>query len=351
MDNTADQVGGLSLPGLSLPNLPGLPSLPKLPGLSSLPKIPGLPSLPSLPSSITSKLPGAAPIVAAIAPPAAPATGLAKYIPFNVEWFGLFILAGGIPFPPFSYLGYGGLNLWATGSLMYFAMKAATQAFLVFINTFVSVYYPNLWWVGYLLVLNPWYVFDILQMFSPAFAEEGYKVPFTHFNPAKPVGKPMIINGKKTFAAGKVTGALLAAALVFLGTGTYGLLNMLPPSITAGYKPIVNTIFAILGAITAIGGGSFGMMMLPTLIKSLQSNSAEYTASVAAVTPQTGGSSELPSLDKIANDILEHKTTQTGGGSTEDLSSNIFLGTLTIVTLAGISLALARSKTESGLNV
>ena len=338
MDNTADQVGGLSLPNFSglAKSLPGLPS-------SITSKLPS--SITSkLPSSIKNKLPGAA--------SAAPATGWAKYIPFTVEWFGLFVLAGGIPFPPFSYLGYGGLNLWAAGSLMYFAMKAATQAFLVFINTFVSVYYPNLWWVGYLLVLNPWYVFDILQMFSPAFAEEGFKVPFTHFNPAKPLGKPVVVNGKKTFAAGTVTAALLAAALALLGTGTYGLLNMLPPSVTAGYKPIVNGIFAILGGITAIGGGGAGLLMLPSLVKTLQSSSSEYKASVAAVTPQTGGSSELPSLDKVANDILEHKTTHTGGGSTEDdLSSNIFLGTLTIVTLAGISLALARSKTESRLNV
>jgi hypothetical protein len=321
MDNTAGQIGGLSLP--NIPAIPGLPS-------SILSK---------LPSSITSKLPGAAVAAAAPAP-----TGLAKYIPFTVEWFGLFILAGGIPFPPFSYLGYGGLNLWAAGSLTYFAMKAATQAFLVFINTFVGVYYPDLWWVGYLLVLNPWYVFDILQIFSPAFPQEGFKVPFTHFNPAKPLGTPININGKKTFAAGKVTAPLLAAAFVFLGTGTYGLLHMLPPSITAGYKPIVNSVFAVLAGITAIAGGGAGLMMLPTLMKTLQSNSAEYTQSVAA--PQSGGGSELPSLEQVANNILDHKTTQTGGGS-EDESSNIFLGILTIITLAGISLALVRSKTES----
>lgn len=311
------QDGGLSIPGFS--------SLPKIPGASSLPKLPG-----------ASKTPGATPKPEA-------KTGLSKYIPFNVEWFGLFILAGGIPIPPFSYLGYGGLNLWAAGSLMYFAMKAATQAILVLINTFVTVYYPGLWWVGYLLFLNPWYLFDILQMFSPAFAKEGFKVPFTHFNPKKPLGKQVDISGNKTFAGGTVTAALLAASLALLGAGTYGLLNLLPPSITSGYKPIINSIFAVLGGVTALGGGSAGIMMLPQLMGSLKTNSAEFTAATA----QKGGSAELPSLDEVANRILEHKPLQSGGGESEDLSSNIFIGILTLVTLGGISLALVRSKAES----
>jgi hypothetical protein len=200
---------------------------------------------------------------------ASTASGLSKYLNFELPWFGLFLLAGGFPFPPFSYLGLGGLNLWATGSMSYFAVKAALQGLLTIANMFIKIYYPSMWWFGYLLVLNPWYVFDIVQMFSPAFAVEGFKTPFLH----SPIG-----NG----STGKMTPALLAMSFALMCTGAYSLLNFLPNEIQVAYKPIFNTIMLTVGGITALAGGSIGgMVVLPQLITAIKGNLNEASTSIA----------------------------------------------------------------------
>ena len=292
-------------------------------------------------------------LVGAATKPATGSFSLASYFPISVEWFGLFILAGGIPIPPFSYLGFGGMNLWATNAMTWFFAKAGLQAMLVLGNTFLTTYYPNLWWVGYLLVLNPWYVFDLIQMFSPAFAYEGYKVPFTTFNPAKPMSplKPVSDeNGGLTRAYGTITPALLAAIIALLGTGTYGFLNMLPPSVTATYKPVINILFTVIGGVTALaGGGVASMVALPGIINRLKSSTTEFNAGLASsaipsVPMKGGGNTNLPSIEEVANKILKKSQS---GGSIEDISSSIFLAALSFVTIGGISLALIRSSAES----
>jgi hypothetical protein len=292
-------------------------------------------------------------VMGAATKPATSSFSLASYFPISVEWFGLFILAGGIPIPPFSYLGFGAMNLWATNAMTWFFVKAGLQAMLVLGNTFLTTYYPNLWWLGYLLVLNPWYVFDLIQMFSPAFAYEGYKVPFTTFNPAKPMSSSKPIGdgeGGLTRAYGKITPALLAAILGLLGTGTYGFLNMLPPSVTATYKPVINILFAVIGGVTALaGGGVASMVALPGLINSLRSSTTELKAGLASTVTTSapmrgGGDTNLPSIEEVANKILKKSQS---GGSFEDMSSSIFLAALSFVTIGGISLALIRSSAES----
>jgi hypothetical protein len=214
---------------------------------------------------------------------------------------------------------------------------------LVLANTYLTVFYPNLWWVGYLLVLNPWYVFDIVQMFSPAFAYEGYKVPFTKFNPASPLSNAIKdVSGNYTRAIGSVSPALFAAALALVGSGTYGLVNMLPSVLTATYKPILNMVMTVLGGITALAGTGASVMMLPNLISNFNKNQSEYTAALATV--QKGGG-DLPSLADVAQKIMKKENLQTGGAvDIEDASSTLFVGSLALVTFAGISLALVRSK-------
>ena len=282
-----------------------------------------------------------------------------------VGWLSLFILAGGIPFPPFSYLGMGGVNLLAVGSTMWFGIKAGFQFFLTLINVFITAYFPNLWWLGWLLMLNPWYIFDLIQMFSPAFHYEGFKIPFTVFNPKKPLHSKTYSDGEGglTYAKGAVGPVVILVAAGLTCVGSYSLLNMLPPSIQNSWKPLMNTVFAVIGGVTAVaGGGIGGMMALPTLMNSLKSGAtqvaaiapapvavpvaAAVAAPVAAPTVQMGGG-ELPSLATVANNILNgtENINQTGGG--EDLSTNIFLGSLTFVTLGGLGLALIRSKADS----
>jgi hypothetical protein len=259
-----------------------------------------------------------------------------SYFNGKVSWFGLFLLAGGFPFPPMSYLGLGGLNLWASGSMTYFAVKAGLQAVLTVANMFIEIYYPKLWWFGYLLVLNPWYVFDIVQMFSPAFAAEGFKVPFLH----TPIGHG---------GTGQMTPAIWAAAIALLCSGAYSFLNFLPPQLKAAYKPILNTVFLAFGAVTALAGGSIGgMVVLPQIMSSIKGSISQATAAAAAPPPaQKGGG--MPSLADVANNILDDKIKVQGGGGKD--GAELFLGGLAVAALGGISLALIRSKAVSSGSV
>ena len=328
-------------------------SFPKLPTGNPL----TLPKLPTTKSLKLPKVPVGNPLTAlqnATDPAASTKSSFTKFIQdgITIPWLGLFILAGGIPYPPFSYLGLGGVNLLVVGSTMWFAMKAGLQFGITLANTFITAYYPELWWLSTLLSFNFWYLFDLLQMFSPAFHYEGFKVPFTTFDPNKPLHTKLYDteDGNKTYAKGAIgpTSILVIGGLTCIGT--YSLLNYLPPVVTAAWKPIVNTIFTVVGGVTALaGGGIGGMLVLPKLMSSLKSNVAEVSSALppAAPTVQTGGA--IPSLEVIANKILNGEETmnnQEGGGS-DDTATNVFLGTLTVVTLGGIGLALIRSKGES----
>lgn len=277
---------------------------------------------------------------------------LMSYFNFDLQWIGLFILAGGFPLPPFSYLGFAGLNLYAAGSMTYFGMKAGLQAMLVLANTYLTAYYPNLWWVGYLLVLNPWYVFDIIQLFSPAFPTEGFKVPFLH----TPIGKG---------GTGKMTPALFSLAIAAMSAGAYSLVNILPPELQVSYKPILNTIFITVGTVaTVAGGGVTSMLVLPQAYSAIKSNLTSAGTAISALPPapkasapttvQHGGGNNVPSLNEVAEKIMNGTITATegggqsgGGGKKPDSGAIIFLGTLLIAALGGISLALIRSKADS----
>ncbi len=266
-----------------------------------------------------------------------------QYFNFDLQWFGMFILAGGFPLPPFSYLGFAGLNLYSVGSMTYFGVKAGIQTLLTLANTYLLAYYPKLWWVGYLLVLNPWYVFDLIQMFSPAFPKEGFKVPFLH----TPLG-----------ATGKMTPALAALAVGAMSVGSYSLVNMLPVELQASYKPLLNSIFLTVGTLATItGGGLSSMLVLPQAYSAIKSSLGEAGAAAAA-TPvpvaapvaassavQAGGGA--PSLSEVARKIEAGKITLQDGGGSSDPSAAVFLGTLGVAALGGISLALIRSKAVS----
>ena len=272
---------------------------------------------------------------------AAGQSSITQYANFDLQWFGLFVLAGGFPLPPLSYLGLAGLNLYAAGSMTYFGVKAGLQALLGLANTYIHAYYPKLWWLGYLMVLNPWYVFDLVQMFSPAFAKDGFKVPFMH----TPIG-----HGAK----GKMTPALLALAIGAMSVGSYSLINMLPVELQASYKPILNSVFLTVGTLaTVTGGGLTSMLVLPQAYSAIKTSLGQAGTAIAATpapapaaTPAVQKGGGIPSLSEIAQKIENGNiTVQTGGGN--DPSATVFLGTLAVAALGGISLALIRSKAVS----
>lgn len=266
----------------------------------------------------------------------------------QVDRVGLAILAGIIPIPPLSYLGNGGMNLWAVGSMKYCAMKAGLQALCTLANNFITAKYPNLWYLAYFFAFSPWYIFDILQIFSPAFATEGFKVPF--FNTR--------VSTSDQPAVGKITPALMIAAFALLSSGSYGLLSLFPESVQKAWKPIMNMIFLAIGGVTALaGGGIGGMVVLPQILSSLKGESSNLSAALATPPPpsgpQSGGGDSLPSLGEIAKRIMKDEidceTNSQSGGGRNDATPYIFLGSLAVASLAGIMLALVREKTVSPL--
>lgn len=319
-----------------------------------------------------------------------------------IGWIGLFILAGGVPIAPFSFWGYGGLNLAAKGALGWAAAKGASQAASGFAATTIEAYYPRFWPYAWLLKYSPWYIFDIVQLFNPNFATEGFVIPFLN----RKVGT--------TGEGGSLTAVVITMAIALFSFGGYSLMQWLPAGLTKTAKPIMETIFLGIGSVTALAGGGLGAYVaLPQVLSAVKGNLGEISAgfstpsgpsaasgasgaskpSVASgasaakggstvlyvpppppppapsapsapSAPQTGGTrgtlgSQFPDLDTIAKGLLQQTSSEPapypavypapplkgGGLQTDDGSSSLaFLGLLGILILGGYSLALVRSK-------
>ena len=347
----------------------------------------------ALPTSVKSIIPGAGtPITAA----GAATSGQSKIKQIMLEGtvvsgfiqkIVLFILAGGIAIKPFNYWGFGGMNLMAAGKTMWAGAKAATAAVCSILSKYMDVYYPSLWPMKILIEVNPWYIFDLIQLFSPMFATEGFKVPFV----TGPAGSLQPKDG-----AYRINGIMIGAAIALLSMGGYSLLQNMPSQIVGASKPALDLLFKVVGGASVVGGGGLtAYALLPQLLSSAKGNLTEIQAAVATPAPapasapapaaapapatqipgappapppilpsipQSGGGGtggSIPSLREIANGMLGadprgfgapyHSGILSGGGSAQgpDIGSALFLGTLAIACLGGISLALIRSKTAS----
>jgi hypothetical protein len=302
-----------------------------------------------------------------------------------VGWFGLLILAGGVPIAPLSFLGYAGANLMVTGSLGWAAAKMTAQLGTALAVKMISTYYPAFWIYSWILTYSPWYIFDIVQLFSPRFAVDGFKIPF--------VGTQIGNKG----GTGKVTLPILAALIAITAMGGYSLMDYIPAEITGSLQPILKTLFAVIGGGVALAGGGLGAFaMFPDLIKTVSgsvmeigakavSGSAPAAAPVVAPVPfvapsgpsgpsgpsapvvafvapsgpsapvvpfvapsaasaaQKGGAQPFD-LDAIAREF-------TGGGrkaaEASGFESYAFMGILAIAVLGGTSLAFLRSQQAS----
>ena len=261
---------------------------------------------------------------------------------FEVGFLGLLFLAGGFLIPPFNALGILGVNLLAVGSTAFGFLKAAVGAAIPFAVKYLKLYYPGLWPVIFMIGLNPWFVHDIIQTWSPTFAAEGYKIPF--------VGRALGGRGDDG-PKGRVTPVVVGAIIGAFAYGGYTLLDYLPKEVVGQTGPLLQKIFLWVGGLTALtGGGMTALVALPEIMAAMKETMATpATPATPAAPVQAGGSAKprVPSLEEIAKGIL-----QKGSGSGSDASSStalapLFLGGLATIVLGGVTLAVTRNRVAS----
>jgi hypothetical protein len=303
--------------------------------------------------AVMSKIPGAS-------PGATPATGLSGFLSkgFNAPWW-LHIFITGIapllvlvPFVgptiftfPYTF-GVNGINLLASNSMGWAAAKAALNFMCQTMSQLLSIYLPG-WWSPYLKAIlyyaNPWFVFDILQVYNPKFKDEGYKIPFWNKQTDSVLekkGKRKNVNIGFTDASGVVSYGLMGAIpigamAVLLLPAFYTMSANFPPELSAKMNPVLDMITSVGTAIAGIAGGGIGtFVLLPKLMSSLQTGTASIMSGGESI--QTGGG--IPSVNELAENMLK----QSGGGT--DPESGVFMGILAITVLGGLSLAVIRRK-------
>ena len=274
--------------------------------------------------------------------------------------------------------GVNGVNLVASNSSFWALGKAAFNVLCIGLYDIIAIYFAGKWWLPALKALlryaNPWYVFDMIQVFNPKFKDIGYKIPFLNkrANTNKEKGAKLVTgdigyiqrgsSGADTITYGSFYKAAGAAA-VFLLPALYTLFDNLPAELKGKVQPLLDSVVSVGGMITAVAGGGIGtFILLPQLATSLQGNFAklmaggseegeanalpnlEATVDATDTNAQLGGGG-VPSIEELANSLLKNKSTaQGGGGASVDTESATFMGLLGITILGGISLAVLRRK-------
>ena len=326
--------------------------------------------------SVLNMAQGAA-VPARAAPAPAPAPAAPSFIQkmisegISIPWFLILIFAGVIPFVPFSYLGYAGVNLMVTGSIWWGIAKTIVQVAVALIGKLSAQAFPDLWVMPYLFMYSPWYIFDIIQLFNPKFSRvdpktgkiggDGFKIPFLQ----KKIGR----------ASGRLTLPVIVLIILIICAGLNNMLDYLPDEIISTVKPLIKTVLAVIGGGTAVAGGGVGAWTMgPTFLKGLSENMSGLTggnaSSVAAAStpsipippptiasgpapsltsgPKTGGGDATPlfgastppmeggalDLDAIAQNLVEDTSAGVG--------AYLLVGSLAVVALGGATLAAVR---------
>ena len=277
--------------------------------------------------------------------------------------------------------GVNGVNLVASNSSFWALGKAAFNMLCIGLYDIMAIYFAGQWWLPALKALlryaNPWYVFDMIQVFNPKFKDIGYKIPFLNkrANTNKEKGAKLVTgdigyiqrgsSGADTTTYGSFYKAAGAAA-VFLLPALYTLFDNLPPELKGKVQPLLDSVVSVGSIITAVAGGGIGtFILLPQLATSFQGNFAKLmaggseegganagaatgaaagaAAGATATNAQLGGG-DVPSIEDLAKSLLKNKSTAQGGGGSTDPESATFMGLLGITILGGISVALVRNK-------
>jgi len=339
-------------------------------------------------------------------------TGLAPMLP-------LIPYVGPAFFALFSSFGTNGANLLLSGSMGWAIAKFGFNQACRGAYFLIALKYPGRWWLQYLKGLlyyaNPWYVFDIVQRYSPSFAEEGYKLPFANMYLNERIAKNQaaktwnaaqrvaIIGGKKAdplypkclpevllksdigFKEPKVDASgnimldisgnkildldasgnpiirygymspmLFGMMLLYIYPWVLEMSSLFPPEVQAIFDPWIgwgiSALGAVMGLTAALGAGT--LYAVPGAISQLGS----ILPKMSGGTKQAGGI-KLPEINEVIHNVLDNTKEapvhQQGGekANTDTDEGIMFLGSLAIVSLAGISLALIRSKKLSPANI
>jgi hypothetical protein len=238
-------------------------------------------------------------------------------------------LQNGIPMPFYSLklltlfppTGMLGMNHAALGNQAMAIIKAGSAVILVILVTLLLPYYPRVLHKGiiWLSYFGPWFMFDILEVFSVGFNKHAFRMPLN-----------IVIEGLTkegpTTGAWKLTTPMATGITTALAASGVLIANLLPPSLVPA---------SMSSNIALIAGGTGATLGLATVALMMFSAPAPTAApTLTSVVPQRGGgTTSLPPLSSFADKLIQAKSPD---------ESLAFLATIALIIFGGITTASLR---------
>jgi hypothetical protein len=248
---------------------------------------------------------------------------------FSVPKIGLLALAA---LPP---TGIAGINLQATGNLFGMLLKVVSYGAGILYALRLNAVYPSVFSkvIMSLMFIGPWYVFDILEYFDPAFDRVGFRPPLPIEGYPKPVA-PVRADGTWL-----LTPALISLVMTMLpaySAGLTTLINFYAPGAVGG-----NTQKYLGYAAAGVGGlGLIGTLFAATRGTGTATAAAPPPLPAAAPPPLPMAGGGLPPLSAFVKDMKHSASPQAFQESTG------FLAILGLVVFGGLALGAVRSKAD-----
>jgi hypothetical protein len=287
----------------------------------------------------------------------------------------------GIPFT----FGSNGIHFLVSNSMTWAAVTLVLNMGFVFFGQLLTYSNFGSWSLFFKFYgaifqfANPFFVFNILQVFNPNFYNEKYKWPFLNkylssivdskgkliagkvhtandigYIPLNPVTKEPLkdtVTGRYIRQYGKMGAMSIGACILLLIPAFSTIMKDLPAPWQASIANSLGSAFSALTVIAAVFGGGGGIFAL-TKLSSLVPSSTPAPA-------QRGGGGDgddIPSMVDAAKELAEepqqNADAQSGGGSEMSLSESIlFVGIIGGVAAMGAALAAFRKKEYSSPTV
>jgi hypothetical protein len=164
-------------------------------------------------------------------------------------------------------------------------------------------------------------------------------------------------SGNPITCYGFMTNMKLGMMLLFIWPWLVEMSSLFPPVVQALFDPWVTWGLSLVAGLTALSGtiATTSFITAPNAIPDAISKLSGLMPKMNGGGKKQSGGIKFPHLNDVIHNVLDNtkevNDAQTGGSSNETDESIVFLGSLAIVSLAGISLALIRSKNLSGKSV